>query len=470
MDLNFEHTLAQNQHHFHKLDTIIQENPEKGYVFEGNIFYEMSGLPVSSRFYHKRYNLFALARKSKYIMEIGFNAGHSCLLMLIANPSCKIQCFDIGWHPYTQPCFEYLRSCFPERIEIVYGDSTKTVATFHQEHPGTKFDLLHIDGGHDEDILVADLFNTRMLADRGEHIVIIDDDNIPHIHALNRLWLKNGVLSPYEHMGELMSLDDGSMDHFIARYNFTPLTRHLMVARYKGELSWVHNDDTYDIIIYNKGEPIYPPSFACNIRDVPNVGMDQASHLQYIVDNYDRLPNIVLFTQDDLDVHIREDINIYCSNKPEGDTNYYIKKMFEEAEKYGASQNAFTYSMFGSFSPSYTFKLPRNYDHEHFVEETFGEWFEKYVGKYPSGKFLWFKNAIFAVQRKYILQRPREEYVRILGQFKHARSELNHFMERAWYYLLCLDTQRHELKHTATSVQTQVPSSNKIAMFVANTL
>ena len=37
-------------------------------------------------------------RPTDKILEIGFNAGHSALIMLLSNPNAKIVAFDIGSH------------------------------------------------------------------------------------------------------------------------------------------------------------------------------------------------------------------------------------------------------------------------------------------------------------------------------------------------------------------------------------
>ena len=54
----------------------------------------------------KQMNLYKSAMEAKNILEIGFNAGHSCLLFLLANPESKITIFDICEHKYAKPCFE----------------------------------------------------------------------------------------------------------------------------------------------------------------------------------------------------------------------------------------------------------------------------------------------------------------------------------------------------------------------------
>jgi hypothetical protein len=298
--------------------------------------------------------------------------------------------------------------------------------------------MLHVDGGHDDYVFMQDVYNCRFLA-APDNVVIVDDDNMPAINRWNRLWMDAGFFKPYD-FPEVCTQTNGKMEHYIASYNFVKHDKEIVVARYNKDITWIPSNN-FGVIIYNKGQSlpkIKQPSFV--VKNVPNRGLDQATFLQYIVDSYDNLPDIVLFAQDDLDVHVYETLNFYNTNTPKGNPTYYINLMFEEASIFGFSQNAFTYTGFGDFAPSYNFKLPAMYK-EHKVPEKFGEWFENNIKRpYPKENFLWFKNSIFAVKKEYILSRPKETYQAILDQLQHERSELLHFMERSWYYLLNLDT------------------------------
>ena len=58
----------------------------------------------SGQFVGERKLYVALARLPfvKHICEIGFNAGHSASLWLLANPTAKVTMFDIWTHEYTE--------------------------------------------------------------------------------------------------------------------------------------------------------------------------------------------------------------------------------------------------------------------------------------------------------------------------------------------------------------------------------
>ena len=431
-----------NSPHFAKLHEIIAKHPEE-YFAEGNVWFEGGGnFELSARYAHVRANLVMLSRGASNILEVGFNAGHSCVLMLLANPMCKVTICDNCAHPYTEPCFEYIREAFPGRVELVKGDSVKTLPEIVRN--GThKYDMFHIDGNHDFDVVMQDVQNCRWLANPAHNVVVVHNDNLTHIFALNRQWVQRGF---FKTLGQPFARKpDGLMDHFIAKYSFDPPNKVMLVARYNRGLEWLEDvplarNSLNSVVVYNKGEDV-PLTFSkYMVKNLVNVGLDQGSFLQYIVDHYDALPEVILFCQDDFDHHVMDPgVNTYNNTVRRETVNEFVEMMIAEATEHGHSQNAFTYLQFGPFAPHYQFMVPTQYE-EAPVGMCFGQWFEKYLKReYPKGEFLWFKNAIFAVRKEYVLTRAKEEYEAILKQFITRKGEIDHFMERAWYYLLNLD-------------------------------
>ena len=100
----------------------------------------------------------------KTVCEIGFNAGHSAVSWLAANPDIFLYSFDLGYHKYTRPIAQYLKQRYPGRFEIILGDSTKTLPKFIASHPTVKCDVMSIDGGHFYDIALHDFNNFRKMA------------------------------------------------------------------------------------------------------------------------------------------------------------------------------------------------------------------------------------------------------------------------------------------------------------------
>jgi lipopolysaccharide biosynthesis glycosyltransferase len=169
---------------------IINEYGEK---LEGNIFMLHHATEYTNIFADKAKNIsnVVLNIHIKQVVEIGFNAGFSALLMLMSNPRLCLTCLDLGEHKYTQPCFEKLKDTYGDRINLVIGDSKDTFKEIQN-----KFDLIHIDGGHSTDAAESDIINAYRVSKQGS-IIIMDDYDFPN---LCELWNK------YIHIYDLQNL------------------------------------------------------------------------------------------------------------------------------------------------------------------------------------------------------------------------------------------------------------------------
>jgi hypothetical protein len=115
----------------------------------------------------------AAHRSFRTICETGFNAGHSALRFL-ALSTAHVYEFDIGWHQYANVSAEFLQQNFPGRFTITWGDSTKSLPSFKQQHPDVTCDLLIVDGGHAYEVALSDLSNFMAMASE-RHLLAIDD-------------------------------------------------------------------------------------------------------------------------------------------------------------------------------------------------------------------------------------------------------------------------------------------------------
>jgi len=89
----------------------------------------------------------AKSRSMSLIGEIGFNAGFSSHAFLRANAGARVISFDMGWHSYCGLAKKLLDRRFPGRHTLILGDSKQTLATFGENYPHLRFDLVLIDGG-----------------------------------------------------------------------------------------------------------------------------------------------------------------------------------------------------------------------------------------------------------------------------------------------------------------------------------
>ncbi len=154
-----------------------------GELLEGNIFMTHHTTNYTYMFLNKSKNIsnMVLNKNIRKVMEIGFNSGFSSLLMLLTNPNIYITCFDLGEHKYTMPCYEKLKETFGNRINIIIGDSTKTLQNVNNIYD--IYDLIHIDGGHSTEVANSDIINAYRLSKKGT-IIIMDDYDFTNLHNL----------------------------------------------------------------------------------------------------------------------------------------------------------------------------------------------------------------------------------------------------------------------------------------------
>lgn len=164
------------------LDDILAIVRGIGSFLDGNLFYVNLAEAIEGRPSHalrwKRENLVSVVRHATRALEVGFNAGHAALLMLLSNTALHVTCVDRLDHGYTRACFDYLATRFPGRIELIPGDSVEVLPRL----PSSRFDLIHLDGGKERTIS-RDLTAARSLVSR-DHVLVIDDTHNASLNAI----------------------------------------------------------------------------------------------------------------------------------------------------------------------------------------------------------------------------------------------------------------------------------------------
>jgi len=119
-----------------------------GYAQEGN-----SGqLKTEQKSYYDTISKY----EAPVVCEIGFNIGHSALLILAMKPTTQYIGFSLDIL-YSRRVYDALKPIFGERLQVIWGDSTKSVP---KAHP-MKCDVIIVDGGHSYEVAIADLNNMR---------------------------------------------------------------------------------------------------------------------------------------------------------------------------------------------------------------------------------------------------------------------------------------------------------------------
>lgn len=184
--------------HLNELNAIIEKSGEE---FKGSVFYNNRTSDFSQQLFpgyrEKRRTLALLANAFLSICEIGFNPGHSALLLLSSNPDLKLVSIDIGFHSSTLPCYEYLKSIFRDRINLILSNSLTAFPLLHNKFD--YFDCYLIDGAHGLETAEADLLNCISYTPRGTKILFDDADwkpPLPPLHAMISIYIAKGLLMP----------------------------------------------------------------------------------------------------------------------------------------------------------------------------------------------------------------------------------------------------------------------------------
>lgn len=158
-----------NNIHIKEIANILTKSGEH---VEGNLICDINPYHYSI---HKNFakikNIQHICKNKTKICEIGVNACHSLLLMLMVNPHAEYVLFDLNWHKYTDPCIQYIMTQFPDtHISVYYGNSVETIKQYIENNNTymSSFDMCHVDGGTSLDVFPHDYANiNKLLSKKG---------------------------------------------------------------------------------------------------------------------------------------------------------------------------------------------------------------------------------------------------------------------------------------------------------------
>lgn len=170
-----------NNVHIQQITNILKESNE---LVEGNLICDVKPDNFMINYnIDKIKNIQYLCRNKKKIIEIGINACHSLVIMLLENPNAEYLLFDLNNHKYTEKTLEYVKKSFPNtKINVVFGNSVETIKKYiiENENELNTYDLCHLDGGHTENIFSCDYEYMKKMIKYGG-IIIFDDSDMKEI-------------------------------------------------------------------------------------------------------------------------------------------------------------------------------------------------------------------------------------------------------------------------------------------------
>ena len=191
-DTEWDPGLSECLEHFHALNRIMSAcgSPIEGSLFTPHLPSNLPDVPDPQSF-SKRRNFALFCTGGSSLCEIGFNAGHSCMLALTVNRYMSYVGIDLAAHPYTIPCYDYLRSVFGDRVRLHFGDSREVMPAISAAL--SSYDLFHLDGGHGFEIAHADICNILNCSRTGATL-LVDDTGHPDIDAMCDFYVMSGRL------------------------------------------------------------------------------------------------------------------------------------------------------------------------------------------------------------------------------------------------------------------------------------
>ena len=198
----------------------------------------------------------------------------------------------------------------------------------------------------------------------------------------------------------------------------------LVIARYNEDIEWVKDFPTK--YVYNKGNI---DTISDVLKDytinLPNVGRESHTYLYHIIQNYDTLDDITIFTQGTYNNHCRMSVNKF-------------RDVFSNI--HGYSKNYIDSTYWGGYRRHYNFNIKYWTGELKNKDKQYGPWFESIFNQPFNNSTFVYKGGIFSVSKDTILKRPKSFYEMLLKEVDYDNNPIEgHFMERSWLEVFCID-------------------------------
>jgi len=207
----------------------------------------------------------------------------------------------------------------------------------------------------------------------------------------------------------------------------------IIVSRFNEDLKWTLESPFHQFkyIVYNKGEnDNFEKKNVIEIINIENVGKNDHTYLYHIIQNYDNLPNILVFLPGSLNIDYKKSKAIQILNN-------IIKSNYTKAFFIGYYQK----NIKDSFN---NFKLDhwKTTDSQNFVKNNesnlqlakirpYGLWYNYFFGNTIAHWSTWW--GIFSIDKRDIIQHPITRFqLLILTINNYSNPEAGHYIERSW--------------------------------------
>jgi hypothetical protein len=243
----------------------------------------------------------------------------------------------------------------------------------------------------------------------------------------------NKVITQIETFNQEQNEKDNEEDNEEDTNNVSTQNIEILIARYNEDLEWLKNKpfSSYPITIYNKGvnDNFYKPSYLKEVVELPNVGVNVHSYLYYIIENYDNLPDVVIFLPGSaMDKHKRnKTLKTVLNTISTNNSVFYVEKNIDYIKE---TLNDFNLDIY-PISNLQNRELNNDYKLEKCNIRPFGKWYDYLFPNISLDHINY--HAIFSVSREHILNRSKKSYKKLIKYVNnHKNEECAHYFERSF--------------------------------------
>ena len=183
---------------------------------------------------------------------------------------------------------------------------------------------------------------------------------------------------------------------------------YIIVAKYNEDIEWTKKFE--NVIIYNKGKKL---DDSYNYVNLDNVGREGHTYYKYICDNYENLPEYMIFLQGrpfDHSPNIIKNINKYINSEDLDIDFEFLSEKILECKVSGCR---------------YHKGIP--------VKKIYNELFDE---REEDLKFSFGAGAQFIVSKKAVLKRSKEFYSKIVELLSHNRDPIEGYVIERFHKLI----------------------------------
>ena len=194
------------------------------------------------------------------------------------------------------------------------------------------------------------------------------------------------------------------------------------ISHYKNDISWAEDIKKGNYVIYNKSDSKLKKSI--NHINIENVGYNLFSYLNFIVNNYESLPRIIVFCKDNIFIkHLKKDRFIKLINRKVF-TNLEDNDQERRFPIYIGSSDCNYNEINNSW---YKYNYPRLYfsDFNEYFKYIFKDSITPDFNNFAPG-------ANYIVPKSHILSRSKNFYLNLITFISHNQFSCeSHFLERS---------------------------------------